>query len=155
MADAGTAPYWDKGLLLDVTFAQVQVTSHLTHSSTSNGVAAAAAEAQKRTHYEGSFDLRSYNLNTFAVASFGCLDKQAECFLDELATHMVGGRGTGGYSRKGVVKSRLRQMVSVTMQVALPRRVMRFKLVSPERWARRGLLDSWDASLALPRGVQV
>ncbi|CAM9434441.1 unnamed protein product, partial [Choristocarpus tenellus] len=89
LADAGTAPYWDKGLLLDVTFAEVQTASHLPHSSTSNGVAAAAAEAQKRTHYEGSFDPRSYNLNTFTVERFGRLGKQAECFLDELGTHMV------------------------------------------------------------------
>ncbi|CAM9790846.1 unnamed protein product [Choristocarpus tenellus] len=38
LAGAGTAPYRDKGLLLDITFAEVQATSHLTHSSTSNGV---------------------------------------------------------------------------------------------------------------------
>ncbi|CAM9217126.1 unnamed protein product, partial [Choristocarpus tenellus] len=85
LADAGTAPYRDKGLLLDITFAEVQATSHLTHSPASNGVAAAAAEARKRTHYEGSFDPRSYNLSTFAVESFGRLGKQAESFLDELA----------------------------------------------------------------------
>ncbi|CAM9551611.1 unnamed protein product, partial [Choristocarpus tenellus] len=82
-----------KGLLLDVTFVEVQATSHLAHSSTRNGVAAAAAEVQKRTYYEDSFDPCSYNLNSFTVESFGCLGKQAEWFLDELATHMVGGRG--------------------------------------------------------------
>ncbi|CAM9381116.1 unnamed protein product, partial [Choristocarpus tenellus] len=52
LADARTAPYRDKGLLLDVTFAEIQATSHPTHSSTSNGVAAAAVKAQKHTHYE-------------------------------------------------------------------------------------------------------
>ncbi|CAM9702723.1 unnamed protein product, partial [Choristocarpus tenellus] len=86
-----------KGLLPDVTIAEVQATSHLALSSTSNGVAAAAAEMQKRTHYEGPSDPRSYNLNTFGVECFGRLGKQAECFLDELATHKVGGKRAGGY----------------------------------------------------------
>ncbi|CAM9383901.1 unnamed protein product [Choristocarpus tenellus] len=88
------------------------------------------------------------------VERFGRLGKQAECFLDELASHKVGGREAGGYGRKGAVKSSLRQIVSVTTQVALSRRAMRFKLVSPGRWARRGLFDSWDASLAPHPGVQ-
>ncbi|CAM9997617.1 unnamed protein product, partial [Choristocarpus tenellus] len=82
-------------------------------------------------------------LNTFAVESFGHLGKQADSFLDELATHTVEGRGTGVYSRKGAVKSHLPQILSVTTQVALSRRFIRFRLESPGRWARRGLLDSW------------
>ncbi|CAM9754730.1 unnamed protein product, partial [Choristocarpus tenellus] len=64
-------------------------TSYLPYSCTSNGVAAAAAEARKLTLYEGSFDPRSYNLNTFVVESFGRLGKQVERFLDELATHVI------------------------------------------------------------------
>ncbi|CAM9214322.1 unnamed protein product [Choristocarpus tenellus] len=88
LADAGRAPYRDKSLLLDVTFVEVQATSHLPLSSTSNGVAAAAAEARKHTHYECSFDPHSYNLNAFAVESLGRLSKQAECFPEELATHI-------------------------------------------------------------------
>ncbi|CAN0048633.1 unnamed protein product [Choristocarpus tenellus] len=82
LMDAGSGSYRDKGLLLDVMFAEAQAASHLLHSSTSNSVAAAAAEARKCTHYEGSFDPRSYNINTFMVASFGRLGKQAERFLD-------------------------------------------------------------------------
>ncbi|CAM9224643.1 unnamed protein product [Choristocarpus tenellus] len=79
----------------------------------------------------------------FRVESLGRLHKQAESgLLDELVTHAVGGRGTGGFTRKRTVKSRLRQVVSVTTQVALSRRVIRFKMDTPRRWARRGLLDS-------------
>ncbi|CAM9990975.1 unnamed protein product, partial [Choristocarpus tenellus] len=48
------------------------INPHLSGES-SNGVGAATAEARKRTHYEDSFDPRSYNLNTFAVESFGRL----------------------------------------------------------------------------------
>ncbi|CAM9348147.1 unnamed protein product [Choristocarpus tenellus] len=109
---AGTlvdAPCQDKGLLLNVnvTFTEVQVASHLPHSSTSNGVAAVVgAEPQKRTHYEVSFESCSFNLDTFKGGSFGRLGKQAKKILDELATHAVGGRGARGNSKKRAVKSR-------------------------------------------------
>ncbi|CAM9649175.1 unnamed protein product, partial [Choristocarpus tenellus] len=45
LADIRSALYQDRGLLLDGTCAEVQAASHLPNSSTSNGVAAAAAEA--------------------------------------------------------------------------------------------------------------
>ncbi|CAN0039749.1 unnamed protein product [Choristocarpus tenellus] len=107
LADARSAPYRDQCLLLDITFAELQAASHLPHSSTSNSVVGVAAEERKYTHYKGSLDPHTYNLNTLAVGNFECLSKQAEGFLDELATHKLGGRGTGGYGREGAIKSRL------------------------------------------------
>ncbi|CAB1096152.1 unnamed protein product [Ectocarpus sp. CCAP 1310/34] len=49
-------------------------------------------------------------------------------FIDELATHAVGGRDGGTMALKGVFKERLLQIVSVATQVAISRRVQRYKL---------------------------
>ena len=54
-------------------------------------------------------------------------------FVDQLATHVVGGQDGGEISRKGVVKERLRQEVSVTSQVAESRRVRAFELATRSR----------------------
>ncbi|CAM9765065.1 unnamed protein product, partial [Choristocarpus tenellus] len=89
LVDTRSARYRDKGLLLYINFVEVQAVSHLPHSSTSNGVTAAAAKTRKQTHYEGSFDPRGISLNTFAVESFEHLGKQAESFRFELAVHMI------------------------------------------------------------------
>ncbi|CAN0039059.1 unnamed protein product [Choristocarpus tenellus] len=67
LVDAGSAPYWGKGLIPDVSFAEVQAVSRLPHSSTSNGVPAAAAEEQKHTHLEGPFDPRSFGSKYLGV----------------------------------------------------------------------------------------
>ena len=75
-----------------------------------------------------SFDERSHRLASLAVESFGRLGVEGSEFIDQLAAGVVGGRGGGSMGRKAVVKERLLQLVSVTTQVVISRRVSRFKL---------------------------
>ncbi|CAB1096631.1 unnamed protein product [Ectocarpus sp. CCAP 1310/34] len=58
----------------------------------------------------------------------GRLGEEGYEFIDELATHAVGGRDGGTMALKGVFKERLLQIVSVATQVAISRRVQRYKL---------------------------
>ena len=75
-----------------------------------------------------SLDERSHKLATLAVESFGRLGVEGSNFIDQLAASVVGGRDGGSMARKGVVKERLLQTISVTTQVAISTRVARFKL---------------------------
>ena len=70
-----------------------------------------------------SFDERSHTLATFAVESSGRLGVEGNNFVDQLAASVVGGRDGGSMARKGVVKERLLQTISVTTQVAISTRV--------------------------------
>ena len=71
------------------------------------------------------------------MGSFGRLGVEGSKFIDQLATSVVGGREGGSMGRKGVVKGRLLQIVSVTTQVAISRGVSRFKLQFRDRQERR------------------
>ena len=62
-----------------------------------------------------SFDERSHKLTTFAVESCGCLGVEGSFFIDQLAATAVGGRDGGSMARKGVLKERLLQIVSLTI----------------------------------------
>ena len=100
--------------------------------ATSDGTAAQTSEARKRQHYARpgyvSLNERSFKLTTSAVESFGRLGKEGYEFIDELATHAAGGRDGGSMAQKGVFKERLLQVISVATQVAISRRVQRYKL---------------------------
>ncbi|CAB1115520.1 unnamed protein product [Ectocarpus sp. CCAP 1310/34] len=133
LTNASSPGYRNEGILLDVTHADPQAQVHLRNgSATSDGIAAQASEARKRQHYARpghvSFDERSFKLTTLAVESFGRLGEEGYEFIDELATHAVGGRDGGTMALKGVFKERLLQIVSVATQVAISRRVQRYKL---------------------------
>ncbi|CAB1110064.1 unnamed protein product [Ectocarpus sp. CCAP 1310/34] len=133
LTNASSPGYHNKGILLDVTHADPQAQVHLRNgSATSDGIAAQASEARKRQHYARpghvSFDERRFKLTTLAVESFGRLGEEGYEFIDELATHAVGGRDGGTMALKGVFKERLLQIVSVATQVAISRRVQRYKL---------------------------
>lgn len=65
---------------------------------------------------------------TLAVESFGRLGGEGYEFTTELATHAAGGRDGGNLARKGVMKERLLQAVSVATQVTISRRVQRYQL---------------------------
>ena len=67
---------------------------------------------------------------------FGRLGKCGYEFVDELSTHVVGGRDGGSMGRKGVFKERMMQIISVTAQVAISRRVARYRLALRERQLR-------------------
>jgi len=133
LRDASSPEYRNKGILLDVTHADPQAQVHLRGgSATNDGTAAQTSEARKRRHYARpghvSFDERSFKLVTFAVESFGRLGEEGYEFIDQIATHAVGGRNGGNMSRRGIVKERILQVVSVATQVAISRRVHRYKL---------------------------
>ena len=75
-----------------------------------------------------SFDERSHKPAILVVERFGRLGVEGIKFIDQLAASVAGGRDGGLMGRKGVMKERLLQIVSVTKQVAISRRVSRFKL---------------------------
>ena len=85
-----------------------------------------------------SFDERSFKLTTFAVESFCRLGEEGYEFIDELATHAAGGRDGGSMAQKGVFKERLLQVISVATQVAISRRVQRYKLSLRGRQHKEG-----------------
>ena len=118
----------DKSILLDVTYADPQAGVHMRAGSADrNGPAASTPEARKRNHYarpgQVSFDERSYKLATLAVESFGCLGKKGSDLINQVAASIVGGTDASSLARKGVCKERLFQIISVTTQVAISRRV--------------------------------
>ena len=84
-----------------------------------------------------SFDQRSYKLCTFAVECFGRHGGMAYEFVDQLATHVVGGQNGGKITTKGAVKELLLQVVSVTSLVAVSRRVRAFELATRSRQEAR------------------
>ena len=142
LRNASNGAYIHKGLLVDGTFADPQAALHLRQgSATVDGSTAATSEARKNAHYARpghvSFDQRSYKLCTFAVECFGRLGGMAYEFVDQLATHVVGGQNGGEITRKGAVKERLLQVVSVTSQVAVSRRVRAFELATRSRQEAR------------------
>ena len=85
-----------------------------------------------------SFDERSYKLATLAVESFGRLGKESSDLIDQVAATVVGGTDGSSLAPKGVYKKRLFQIISVTTQVAISRRVHRYKLALRDRQAARG-----------------
>ena len=86
-----------------------------------------------------SFDGRSHKLATFAVESFGRLGVENSTFTDQLIAGVVGERNEGSMARKGGMKERLLESISVTKQTTISRRVSRFKLqVRDRQEARRG-----------------
>ena len=103
--------------------------------------AASTSDACKRQHYARprhvSFDERSHKLITFAVESFGRLGVQGSYSIDQLAASVVGGRNGGSIAKMGVLKERLLQIVSVTAQVAISRRVSRFQIQLGDRQEAR------------------
>ena len=87
-----------------------------------------------------SFDKRSYKVATLAVESFGRLGEECSGLIDQVAASMVGGTDGSSLARKSVCKERLLQIISVTTQVAISRRVHRYKIAlrDPQaaRWRR-------------------
>ena len=138
LRDAPNREYREKPILLGVTHADLQAQAHLRGSSAGHdGSTASTPEAYKRQHYARPghvyFDERSHKLATIAVESFGRLGVEGSAFIDQLTTSVVGGRNRGSMTRKGVVKERLLQIVSVTAQVAISQRVSRLKLQLRDR----------------------
>ena len=67
------------------------------------------------------------------MESFGRLGVEGSNFIDQPVASIVGGRSGGSMARKGVVKECLLRIISVTTQVAISRRVARFKFQLRDR----------------------
>ena len=133
LRNAPNPEYRDESILVDVAHADPQAQVHKqVGSADHDGSAAFTSGAHKRQHYvrpgQVSFDERSHKLTTVAVESFGRLGVEGSYFIDQLAASVLGGRGGGSMAKKGVLKERLLQIVSATTQVAISKRVSRFKL---------------------------
>ena len=143
LRDASASDFRHKSIIVDVTYAEPQAGIHLrAGSADQDGSAASTSEARKRNHYARvghvSFDERSHKLVTLAVESFGRLGREGSEFIGQLATSVVGARDGGAMAKKGICKERLLQIVSVTSQVAISRRVHGYKLALRDRQAARG-----------------
>ena len=86
-----------------------------------------------------SFDERSCKLATLAVESFGRLEKEGSDLIDQVAASIVGGSEGSSQTWNGIYKECLFQIISVTTQVAISRRVNRYILALRDRQAARGM----------------
>lgn len=68
-----------------------------------------------------------YTPATLAVKYVGCLGKEGSNVIDQVAAIIAGGTDGSSLTRKGVCKQRLFQVISVTTEVAISRRVHRYK----------------------------
>ena len=86
-----------------------------------------------------SFDEGSYKLATLVVESFGRrLGKEVSDLIDQVAASIAEGTDESCLWRKGICQERLFQIIAVTTQVAISRRVNRYKLAPRERQTARG-----------------
>ena len=143
LRDATASGYRDKSIPLDVTCANPQAGVHMREGSADrNGSAASTSEARKPNHYarpgQVSFDERSYKLATLAVEIFGRLVTDGSDLIDRVAASIVGGTDASSLARKAVCKERLFQIISVTPQVVISRRVHRYRLALRNRRVARG-----------------
>lgn len=108
----------------------------------------ATIEARERVRYahprEAPFDERSLKHVTLAVGSFGRLGESGAELVDEIATSIVGGPDGGRIRRKGVVKERFLQVISVTAQIVILRRVDWCRLAIPRRQQGTGASTRGD-----------
>ena len=146
LRDATASEYRNKSILLDAKYSDPQAGVHmLAGSANRNGSAASTSEARKDNHYarrgQAFFDERSFKLANLTVDSFGRLGKEDNDLIDQVAASITGGTDGSSLARKGACKERLFQIVSVTTQVAISRRLHRYRLALRDRQAARGRED--------------
>ena len=71
------------------------------------------------------------------MESFERLGVEGNNVIDQLAASIVARRDGGSMTRKGVVKEHLLQIISMTTQVDISRKVSRFKLQLRDRQEAR------------------
>ena len=89
----------------------------------------------------GTGVLRRAQLQTrhpLVVESFGRLGKEGSDLIDQVVASIIGETDASSLARKGVCKERLFQIISVTTQVAISRRVHRHRQSLRDRQAARG-----------------
>ena len=69
---------------------------------------------------------------------FGRLGKDSDDLIDQAAVPIVGGTDGSSLSWKGILKERLFQIISVTTQVVISRRMNRYKPALRDGQAARG-----------------
>ena len=144
--------YREKSNLLDAFHANPQVQVHLQGDGADyDGSAASTSEAHRRQYYarQGRI-LRRMESPT---CHFTCGKLLASRGGGQLADSVVGGRDGGSTARKGLVKGPLLQTVSVTTQVAISRKVSRFKLLLKDRQeSKRNREERDDRPTPMARG---
>ena len=143
LLDASTSDFRHKSIVIDVTYPDPQAGIHLRAGrADQDGSDASTSDARKRHHHarvgHASFDKLSHELVTHAVESFGRLGREGSEFIHQVATSVVRGRDDGAMVNKGICEECLSQIVSVTSQVAISRRVHRYKLALRDVKRREG-----------------
>ena len=72
------------------------------------------------------------------MESFGRLDREGSDLIDQVAASIVGGTDASSRARKGVCKERLFEIIFVTTQAAISRRVHPCRLALRDHQAARG-----------------
>ena len=142
LRDVAASEYRDKSIFLDVTYMR-------THKRGSTCGKAARIETDQlfllprrasatTTLVQDRCPSTSDKLATLAVVSFGRLGRERSDLIDQIAASIVGGADALSLARKDVCKKSLFQIISVTTQVVISRRVHRYRLVLRDRQAARG-----------------
>ena len=84
--------------------------------------------------------------------SFERLGKEGSDLIDQVAASIVGGTDRSLLARKGVWKECLFQIIAVTAQVAISRRVHRYKMALRDRQAARGKEEEAGGLRPITRG---
>ena len=113
---------------IDGNYAEPQAMTPLRHGSADAGTSpASSAEACKSAHDacpgQVPLDECSHKHTALAVESFGRLEKSRTENVDQLIASIVRAAASGDLRKKGVVKVRLQQIISVTTLVAFSRRM--------------------------------
>ena len=142
-------------MLIDVTCAYPQAGVRLHGGNADQDASAASTSgARKRDHHARlgyvSFEERNHKLVTLAVESFEHVGREGSELIDhQLAMSVVGRRDGGVTAKKGIYKKRLLQVVSVTFQVAISRRVRRYKVAFRDRQDMRGKREGEGGLMAM------
>ena len=121
-------------------------------SADNHGSAAFTSEARKRKLYDMCPSTNgARNFVTLAVEIFGRIGVEGSNCVDQLAAGGVGRRDGGSKTKKVEVEEQLLQIISVTVQVDIMRRVSRSQLQLRDRQeARRGRGDDRPTLMASP-----
>lgn len=110
LPDAAIPDFRNKDILVDLTFPDAQVGTHLRRGHVSgraraDRAAAGAAAAIKHTHYADperpAYDACSGNLEPLAVEAFRCCSVDGEQLFDQIATSLASGRGGCNLAGRG------------------------------------------------------
>ena len=140
LRDATVSEYRDKSILLDVmrTYKQGSTCGQEARIETDQRLPLPRHASATTTLVRGRCPSTNAATTALVVESFGRLGKEGSDLIDLVAASIVGVTDASSLARKGVCKERLFQIISVTTQVAISRRVHRYRLSLGDRQAARG-----------------